>query len=375
MAYSGQTLENPASGERITVRQTAARDERRAAGDRPRAPRGRRVPGPCTSTLSKRSGSKSSKARCGSGWAASGSSPGPARLSSSPPARRTTSRTSVTTRRSSASRCGPALKMEQLFETAVGLAEEGRTMLGGIPKPLDLALFTGSSRTRCRRHSHRAGCSASCWARWPGSPGAAPAAACPVGGRGAVRGLARLRRRAEETERTEGAAMNTHKPTLVLGGTGKTGRRVAERLTARGVPVRIGSRSGEPPFDWEDRVDLGARARGRRGRVHLLLPGPRGPRRGRDGAARSPRSRSSSGVRRLVLLSGRGEEEAQRAEQAVQDVRRRLDDRALQLVRAELQRGLPAGRRSWPARSRCRPATCRSRSSTSTTSPTSRSRR
>ena len=43
------------------------------------------------------------------------------------------------------------------------------------------------------------------------------------------------------------------KPTLVLGGTGKTGRRVAQRLEARGRPVRIGSRSGEPPFDWEDR--------------------------------------------------------------------------------------------------------------------------
>jgi quercetin dioxygenase-like cupin family protein len=36
----------------------------------------------------------------------------------------------------------PALQMEQLFETAVALAEEGRTMLNGIPKPLDLALFT-----------------------------------------------------------------------------------------------------------------------------------------------------------------------------------------------------------------------------------------
>jgi quercetin dioxygenase-like cupin family protein len=36
----------------------------------------------------------------------------------------------------------PALKMEQLFETAVALAEEERTMLNGIPKPLDLALFT-----------------------------------------------------------------------------------------------------------------------------------------------------------------------------------------------------------------------------------------
>jgi hypothetical protein len=36
----------------------------------------------------------------------------------------------------------PALKMEQLFETAVALAQQGRTMLGGIPKPLDLAVFT-----------------------------------------------------------------------------------------------------------------------------------------------------------------------------------------------------------------------------------------
>ena len=43
------------------------------------------------------------------------------------------------------------------------------------------------------------------------------------------------------------------RPTLVTGGTGKTGRRVAERLAARGVPIRIGSRSGSPRFDWNDR--------------------------------------------------------------------------------------------------------------------------
>ena len=36
----------------------------------------------------------------------------------------------------------PALKIEQLFETAVALAEDGRTLRKGIPKPLDLALFT-----------------------------------------------------------------------------------------------------------------------------------------------------------------------------------------------------------------------------------------
>jgi hypothetical protein len=31
--------------------------------------------------------------------------------------------------------------MEQLFETTVALAREGRTTRNGLPKPLDLALF------------------------------------------------------------------------------------------------------------------------------------------------------------------------------------------------------------------------------------------
>ena len=47
---------------------------------------------------------------------------------------------------------------------------------------------------------------------------------------------------------------NQNRPILVLGATGKTGSRVVERLEARGAPVRIGSRSAEPPFDWEDRA-------------------------------------------------------------------------------------------------------------------------
>ena len=47
--------------------------------------------------------------------------------------------------------------------------------------------------------------------------------------------------------------MTSSDPILVIGGTGKTGRRVAARLQDRGVPVRIGSRTGAPPFDWEDR--------------------------------------------------------------------------------------------------------------------------
>ena len=46
---------------------------------------------------------------------------------------------------------------------------------------------------------------------------------------------------------------------LVTGGTGKTGRRVAQRLAGRGVGVRIGSRAGTPPFDrTEPAAEIGA---------------------------------------------------------------------------------------------------------------------
>ena len=41
---------------------------------------------------------------------------------------------------------------------------------------------------------------------------------------------------------------------LVLGGTGKTGRRIAARLQSMGRPVRIGSRSANPPFDWHQKA-------------------------------------------------------------------------------------------------------------------------
>ena len=43
------------------------------------------------------------------------------------------------------------------------------------------------------------------------------------------------------------------RPILVLGGNGKTGRRVVERLKARGISVRSASRSGGTQFDWTDK--------------------------------------------------------------------------------------------------------------------------
>ena len=108
------------------------------------------------------------------------------------------------------------------------------------------------------------------------------------------------------------------KPTLVLGGTGKTGRRVVERLAARGLPVRVGSRSGEPPFDWEDRSTWAPALDGVGAAYITYYPDVAVP-----GAAQTVGSFAElavkSGVPRLVLLSGRGEDEAERAEQAVRD--------------------------------------------------------
>ena len=116
-----------------------------------------------------------------------------------------------------------------------------------------------------------------------------------------------------ETENTQET-----KTTLVLSGTGKTGRRVVERLAARDIPVRVGSRSGEPPFDWEDKATWEPALRDVESVYVSYYPDLAVP-----GAVEAVRSFAEfaveNGVRRLVLLSGRGEPEAERAEAAVRD--------------------------------------------------------
>ena len=109
----------------------------------------------------------------------------------------------------------------------------------------------------------------------------------------------------------------TQKPVLVLNGTGKIGRRVAERLTARGLPVRIGSRSSEPRFDWDDRSTWAPALEGV-GSAYVSHHFDAIP-----GAAEMLGSFAElaveSGVPRLVLMSGRGEKESMRGAQAVRD--------------------------------------------------------
>jgi uncharacterized protein YbjT (DUF2867 family) len=105
---------------------------------------------------------------------------------------------------------------------------------------------------------------------------------------------------------------------LVLGGrTGKTGRRVAERLLARGLPVRIGSRSADPPFDWEDQTTWAPVVRGVDSAYITYYPDVAFAG-GADNARAFARVAVESGVRHLVLLSGRGEAGALLSEQTVQ---------------------------------------------------------
>lgn len=104
--------------------------------------------------------------------------------------------------------------------------------------------------------------------------------------------------------------------TLVLGANGKTGRRVADRLEARGVSVRRGSRAGTPAFDWTDSSNWAAALDGMAAVYVSYFPDLAVP-----GAVDAVRELTElaerADVRRLVLLSGRGEEEAQAAEAVV----------------------------------------------------------
>lgn len=110
----------------------------------------------------------------------------------------------------------------------------------------------------------------------------------------------------------------TEKAILVLGGTGKTGRRVVGQLRQRGEAVRPASRSGAIRFDWDDESSWAPAVEGTRA-VYLVEV---------ESAIASMRSFSelaaAKGVQRLVLLSARAEESAEKRlekEQAVSDAR------------------------------------------------------
>ena len=106
------------------------------------------------------------------------------------------------------------------------------------------------------------------------------------------------------------------RPTLVIGATGKTGRRIAARLEAAGTPVRRGARRSDTPFDWEDRATWAPALDGARAVYVSYFPDLAFPGAVEAVAALAQDARTA-GVERLVLLSGRGEHHARMGEEAV----------------------------------------------------------
>lgn len=140
MAYTGQTMENPVSGERITFRETAADTHGELlAIDLELSPHGH-VPGTHVHPSQEErfevtKGAMRFTLRGKRILAKSGD------VVVVPAGARHKFVNAGTGEAHARVEVRPALKMEQLFETTVALAEEGRTTSKGLPKPLDLALF------------------------------------------------------------------------------------------------------------------------------------------------------------------------------------------------------------------------------------------
>ena len=108
----------------------------------------------------------------------------------------------------------------------------------------------------------------------------------------------------------------TTRPILVLGATGKTGSRIANRLEQKGLSVRRGSRSAALPFDWEEPDTWAAALDGVSSVYISYYPDIAVPGAVETVAAFVEQARVA-GVGKLVLLTGRGEHHAQRAEEVV----------------------------------------------------------
>lgn len=110
--------------------------------------------------------------------------------------------------------------------------------------------------------------------------------------------------------------MNVTNNILVIGGTGKTGRKVVEGLKKQNQNVRIGSRNELPSFEWED-PNTWEKALEGMDKVYIVfypdlaVPGAFEAIKGLTEAAKK------AGVKKAVLLSGKGEKEAERCEQVV----------------------------------------------------------
>ncbi|WP_374173623.1 SDR family oxidoreductase [Flavobacterium tructae] len=104
---------------------------------------------------------------------------------------------------------------------------------------------------------------------------------------------------------------------LVLGSNGKTGRRVAERLAKiDGVETRLGSRNEKTPFNWEESETWAAVLQGI-DTVYITFQPDLAIPSAVETIQNFTDLATKLGVQKMVLLSGRGEKEAQLCEEIV----------------------------------------------------------
>ncbi|HEY8893764.1 MAG TPA: NmrA family NAD(P)-binding protein [Niastella sp.] len=111
---------------------------------------------------------------------------------------------------------------------------------------------------------------------------------------------------------------SSNKQILVIGATGKTGRRILQRLKDRNISSLGVSFSSTPSFDWNNKATWEV-VLNNIDAVYisyypdLAIPGAV------DSVAQFSNLAVKKGVQKLVLLSGRGEAEAKRCEEVVMD--------------------------------------------------------
>jgi uncharacterized protein YbjT (DUF2867 family) len=103
-------------------------------------------------------------------------------------------------------------------------------------------------------------------------------------------------------------------PIVIIGKNAKTGSRVNQRLILRGIETRPVSRSTPIPFDWKDRTTWSKALKGAKAAYVTYQPDLAVPDAERD-IAEFVELAKQEGLEHIVLLSGRGESGAERAEQ------------------------------------------------------------
>lgn len=107
-------------------------------------------------------------------------------------------------------------------------------------------------------------------------------------------------------------------PILVIGATGKVGSRIVSRLQAQGIPVRPASRRTSPAFDWEDQSTWAPALAGAEVAFVAFVP-DLAAKEAPDTIRAFAATALAAGVKRVVLLSGRGEANARLSEQIMMD--------------------------------------------------------